>query len=92
MRQAQRSLNMASSRKWIVESATAKNALGQPTGYALLPEENAAQVEAFLARTPQARALPLDARYGRESGAGRQRLPGEEGMDGFYYALVGRDG
>ena len=56
----------------------------------LLPEENAQQVEAFLARTPSARVLPLDARYGRESGPGRQRLPGEEGMDGFYYALLGR--
>ena len=57
----------------------------------VLPAENSRQVEAFLARTPAARALPLDARFGRESGAGRQRLPGEEGMDGFYYALLGRD-
>ena len=37
---AQRQLNLASSRKWIVESATATNALGSPTGYALLPGEN----------------------------------------------------
>jgi len=58
----------------------------------LLPEENSRQVDAFLARTPQARALPLGPRHGRESGAGRQRLPGEEGMDGFFYALLGRDG
>jgi 16S rRNA (cytosine967-C5)-methyltransferase len=57
----------------------------------LLPEENTRQVEAFLARTPNAHALPLDARYGRETGAGRQRLPGEDGMDGFYYALLARD-
>ena len=57
----------------------------------LLPEENARQVEAFLARTPNARAIALDARYGRESGPGRQRLPGEDGMDGFYYALLARD-
>jgi 16S rRNA (cytosine967-C5)-methyltransferase len=57
----------------------------------LLPEENAAQVDAFLARTPSARALPLAARFGRASGPGRQRLPGEDGMDGFYYALLGRD-
>ncbi len=57
----------------------------------LLHEENALQLDAFLARTPQARALPLDARYGRASGAGRQRLPGEEGMDGFFYGLLGRD-
>jgi len=58
----------------------------------VLPEENARQVESFLARTPLARALPLGARFGRDSGPGRQRLPGEDGMDGFYYALIGRDG
>ncbi len=40
-RQAQRRLNLESSRRWIVESTAAKNALGQPTGYALLPGENA---------------------------------------------------
>jgi primary-amine oxidase len=39
-REAERSLNMASSRRWIVESASVKNALGHPTGYALLPGEN----------------------------------------------------
>jgi primary-amine oxidase len=39
-REAARSLNMASSRRWIVESTSAKNALGHPTGYALLPGEN----------------------------------------------------
>jgi primary-amine oxidase len=38
--EAERSLNMASSRRWIVESASARNALGHPTGYALLPGEN----------------------------------------------------
>jgi 16S rRNA (cytosine967-C5)-methyltransferase len=56
----------------------------------VLPAENADQVAAFLARTPDARALPLDARFGRVAGAGRQRLPGEDGMDGFYYALLAR--
>ena len=42
----------------------------------------------FLARTPDTVAEPLDARYGRASGAGRQRLPGEDGMDGFFYARL----
>ncbi len=41
-REAQRSLNLQSSRRWIVQSASAKNALGHPTGYALLPGENSA--------------------------------------------------
>ena len=40
-REAQRNLNLASGRKWIVESTSKKNALGNPTGYALLPGENA---------------------------------------------------
>jgi 16S rRNA (cytosine967-C5)-methyltransferase len=54
----------------------------------ILSEENTAQIDAFLARTPDAVAEPLDARYGRASGAGRQRLPGEDGMDGFFYARL----
>ena len=40
-REAQRNLDLATSRKWIVTNPTARNALGQPTGYALLPGENA---------------------------------------------------
>ncbi|MBP6596044.1 MAG: 16S rRNA (cytosine(967)-C(5))-methyltransferase RsmB [Arenimonas sp.] len=56
----------------------------------VLRDENERQVAAFLARTPDALARPLDARFGRVSGAGRQRLPGEDGMDGFFYALLQR--
>ena len=56
----------------------------------ILHAENAAQVEAFLARTPDAMAESLDERFGRISGAGRQRLPGEGGMDGFFYARLRR--
>jgi 16S rRNA (cytosine967-C5)-methyltransferase len=54
----------------------------------ILKAENEAQVAAFLARTPDARAEPLDERFGRVSGDGRQRLPGEQGFDGFYYARL----
>jgi 16S rRNA (cytosine967-C5)-methyltransferase len=54
----------------------------------ILAEENAAQIEAFLVRTPDARADALDDRFGRASGAGRQRLPGDEGMDGFFVARL----
>ena len=54
----------------------------------ILSEENAQRIDAFLARTADAEAQPLEARYGRVSGAGRQRLPGEDGMDGFFYALL----
>lgn len=54
----------------------------------ILPRENAQQVAAFLARTVDARAEPLDDRFGRVSGAGRQRLTGEGGCDGFFYARI----
>ena len=39
--EAQRNLDLATSRKWIVTNPSARNALGHPTGYALLPGENA---------------------------------------------------
>ena len=54
----------------------------------ILPEENSRQIEAFLGRTPDARAAPLDAGFGHAAGPGRQRLPGEDGMDGFFYARL----
>jgi 16S rRNA (cytosine967-C5)-methyltransferase len=54
----------------------------------ILVEENAAQVDAFLARTPDARPESLDARFGRTSGVGRQRFPGDDGMDGFFLARL----
>ena len=54
----------------------------------ILLEENAAQIDAFLQRTQGVIVDALDERYGRPSGAGRQRLPGENGMDGFFYARL----
>ena len=56
----------------------------------ILRDENAAQVESFLARTPDARVLPLDDAFGRDAGVGRQRLPGDAGMDGFFYARLAK--
>lgn len=56
----------------------------------ILRDENAGQVEAFLARKPDAMLAPLDAAYGRDSGFGHQRLPGDEGMDGFFYARLSK--
>ncbi|RMD80777.1 MAG: 16S rRNA (cytosine(967)-C(5))-methyltransferase RsmB [Gammaproteobacteria bacterium] len=62
----------------------------------VLPEEDEEVVSAFLARHPEARALPLpvspQAPWGRPAGPGRLILPGEEGMDGFYYALLAKEG
>lgn len=55
----------------------------------VLREENDRQVEAFLARHADAQLLPLDARFGHDTGHGMQRFPGEDGGDGFFYALLG---
>lgn len=62
------------------------------TTCSILKDENARQIDGFLARQPQAQVLPLDEAYGHASGAGRQRLPGEDGMDGFFYARLRKAG
>jgi 16S rRNA (cytosine967-C5)-methyltransferase len=54
----------------------------------ILRDENERQVDAFLQRTPDAVAEPLPEAFGRPSGVGRQRLPGEDGMDGFFQARL----
>jgi primary-amine oxidase len=51
--QAQRRINLASSRRWIVTNPGVKNALGHPVGYALLPGENSvplSQPDAWIRR------------------------------------------
>jgi 16S rRNA (cytosine967-C5)-methyltransferase len=58
----------------------------------ILPRENAQQVANFVARHPDAIAMPLAVNWGRTSGFGRQILPGEEGMDGFFYAVLDKAG
>jgi 16S rRNA (cytosine967-C5)-methyltransferase len=54
----------------------------------LLRAENEAVVAAFLAAQHDAVAPPLPTHLGHAAGAGRQNLPGEGGMDGFYYAVL----
>lgn len=56
----------------------------------ILRRENAHPVAAFLERTPDTHVAPLPGLWGRADGPGRQILPGDDGMDGFFYALVGR--
>lgn len=58
------------------------------TTCSLLARENQAQVEAFLQRSADAQAQPLGAQFGHAAGAGRQRFPGEQHCDGFFYALL----
>ncbi len=58
----------------------------------VLPEENHLQVAAFLATQADARERPIEADWGRALTPGRQILPGEGGMDGFYYACLQKTG
>lgn len=54
----------------------------------VLPEENEVQIEHFLQRHGDAREHVLDVAWGRALTHGRLICPGEEGMDGFYYACL----
>jgi 16S rRNA (cytosine967-C5)-methyltransferase len=56
----------------------------------VLKAENEMLIDQFLQQHTDARPLPLGARFGRVSGAGRQRFPGEDDGDGFFYALLER--
>ena len=55
----------------------------------ILDAENAAQVEGFVARHADARPLAIAPPGWRPTRAGgAQNLPGEAGMDGFFYAVL----
>lgn len=54
----------------------------------LMPAENEEQVTWFLERHADARNIELTGTWGHPRSVGRQTLPGEHTMDGFYYALV----
>jgi 16S rRNA (cytosine967-C5)-methyltransferase len=51
-------------------------------------QENSEAVHAFMARHADAKELPLDLPWGLAQPVGRQILPGEQGMDGFYFARL----
>ncbi len=53
----------------------------------IMPQENSEQVSAFLARTNDAKLLPIAQQTDTQS-IGWQILPGQEQMDGFYYARL----
>lgn len=54
----------------------------------VLKQENEQQIQAFLAAHKDAVELPCPDEWGHAAGVGRQILPGESGMDGFYYARI----
>ena len=55
-----------------------------------LPRENDHVLAEFLAQHPDAACSPMEYAWGRATRHGRQVLPGEDTMDGFYYALLGK--
>jgi 16S rRNA (cytosine967-C5)-methyltransferase len=54
----------------------------------VLKEENERQIVDFLAGHPDATEWPIAAEWGAACAAGRQILPGDLAMDGFYYARL----
>ncbi len=56
----------------------------------ILPTENAEQVRQFAARNENAKHLRITVDWGLETGFGRQILPGEADMDGFFYAVLSK--
>ncbi|AVI61328.1 16S rRNA (cytosine(967)-C(5))-methyltransferase RsmB [Halomonas sp. GFAJ-1] len=55
----------------------------------VLPAENADQIDAFIARTPDAKVTtPSDVAWGIPSGEGRQLFPEQGSHDGFFYARL----
>jgi len=54
----------------------------------VLRVENSKQIQQFLEQNPDAEQMEIDAQWGRKLDAGRQTLPGEQEMDGFFYARL----
>lgn len=54
----------------------------------VLKRENEDQVRAFLADCEDAQEVVIDRPWGLQRPYGRQILPGDAGMDGFYYAKI----
>ena len=54
----------------------------------VLFDENSGQVGRFLERQDDAAELPINAAWGRRCVHGRQVFPGDDEMDGFYFACL----
>ena len=54
----------------------------------ILPEENAHIMSTFLKSEPSAKENLIEVAWGIKQTHGRQILPGDHGMDGFYYCLL----
>ncbi|MDH5544305.1 MAG: 16S rRNA (cytosine(967)-C(5))-methyltransferase RsmB [Gammaproteobacteria bacterium] len=54
----------------------------------IIRDENDKQLQAFLQQHADARERPIASDWGSPVSVGRQILPGENNMDGFFYALL----
>lgn len=54
----------------------------------ILKAENSRQIARFMAKHSDAKAIKIEAPWGRPCEYGRQIFPGENQMDGFYYACL----
>ena len=82
--------NLAALQRQILDTLWALLKPGGTMLYAtcsILPQENTQQIQQFLAQTPDAQLSPVTKTETTER-PGRQILPGEQQMDGFYYARL----
>ena len=56
----------------------------------VLSRENESIIESFLTEQAGAEAIRIGAAWGRPAGHGRQILPGDDAMDGFFYAALAK--
>ncbi len=54
----------------------------------VLPQENVRQLQRFCREQSDAQEQPIVASWGQAQTIGRQILPGQAEMDGFYYACL----
>lgn len=54
----------------------------------VMQAENEEQIKAFVNRHSDCKIVEIKEAWGRATGHGRQILPGEQGMDGFFYSLL----
>ena len=54
----------------------------------ILPEENDRQIDYFISNHQDAKGMVITANWGADQKYGKQIFPGQENMDGFYYACI----
>lgn len=77
----------------LLQSAWALLAPGGVMVYAtcsIIPEENEQQIKHFMAHHPDCYVMKRDLPWGHSTGHGSQIFPGDQGMDGFFYSVLGK--